>query len=316
MHTGFLLMTCLIVLMPVSCRQGREGVGPTVILALVNGVPIREDDFRFRLALETAKYGGYDSGDGEEFRDLKRSVLDRMIENRVIIDWGSKQGIALFDKDIAHGLEGLKRGYTNKEFEMMLEEKKIPFVKWRQLAEEIILVEKISKEVLSRKATVSDREVTAYYKEHPQEFRTEERVHVRHIVTDTPEKAKVLHDRLLKGENFAKLAINHSLSPDRSNGGDLGTFTRGTHPKEFDDICFSLKPGGVSPVVKSSYGYHIFKLLDKSRPSQIPLEEVSPRIKASLLKKRAQTVRAAWLEEIKQGAQIQVLADSLEELTL
>ena len=261
------------------------------------------------------KYGDFDTANEGDFRALKKEVLYRMIENRIIIDWGSKKGVALFDKDVAEGLAGLKRGYTDKEFEMMLEEKKIPLLKWRQMAEEIILVEKVSKEVLSKKVAVSDREVSAWYKEHPAEFRTEERVHVRHIVTDTPEKAKTLHDRILKGENFAKLAINHSLSPDRSNGGDLGYFSRGTHPKEFDDVCFSLKPGQVSPVVKSPYGYHIFKLLDKSRPTQIPLEEVAPRIKGLLIKDRAKRARASWLDEIKQGAQIQVLEESLEQLT-
>jgi len=71
----------------------------------------------------------------------------------------------------------------------------------------------------------------------------------------------------------------------------------------------------VSPVVKSPYGYHIFKLLDKSRPTQIPLEEVAPRIKGLLIKDRAKRARASWLDEIKQGAQIQVLEESLEQLT-
>ena len=119
-----ILFLSLVTLNAVSCHRGRDPSKPPVILALVNGVPILEEDFRFRVALEMEKYGDFDTANEGDFRALKKEVLYRMIENRIIIDWGSKKGVALFDKDVAEGLAGLKRGYTDKEFEMMLEEKK------------------------------------------------------------------------------------------------------------------------------------------------------------------------------------------------
>ena len=73
--------------------------------------------------------------------------------------------------------------------------------------------------------------------------------------------------RLLRqGEDFAKVAKEHSLSPDREQGGDLGFFAKGEMPPEFDAIVFKLAPGRISDLVQSDYGFHIF-LVAHRKPS-------------------------------------------------
>src|SRR5205823_4436502 len=80
--------------------------------------------------------------------------------------------------------------------------------------------------------------------------------------------------------------------PDGGRGGDLGWFARGTMPKVFDEACFSLKPGQVSGVMQSSYGYHLFKLLGRRPAKKRSLDEVQKEvIRKAFLEKKAQAER-------------------------
>lgn len=297
-----------------SCLARKEQPGLPAVVAFVNGQSIKEDELLFRIDLERAKYDEEIFAKPERFERLKKEILDRMIENRVLIDWGEKNGIVLTTEETAHGLEDLKKGYTGQEFEWMLEEKNIPVTRWRAMAEETLWVQKILKETLYPAVKVDKSDIQAYYNGHPDEFREEEKVRVRQIATDTEERARELSARLKQGENFAKLAMMHSISPDRSKGGDLGFFARGTYPKEFDDACFSLNIGEISPIVKSPYGFHLFKLIDRKPAGIRNLTEVFSQIESRLLQLRLGERYKAWKEDILAQSQIQIVEDALEKI--
>jgi len=89
-----------------------------------------------------------------------------------------------------------------------------------------------------------------------------DRVHCAHILVKTEQEAKMVLERLKKGEKFANMAAEGSLCPSRKRGGDLGIFTRGKMVKEFENAAFSLQKGETSPVVKTKFGYHIVKRLE------------------------------------------------------
>jgi peptidyl-prolyl cis-trans isomerase SurA len=78
------------------------------------------------------------------------------------------------------------------------------------------------------------------------------------------EKIEGIYERALKGEDFAKLAIIYSEDPgSASKGGDLGFVGRGELVTEFEGAAFRLRPGEISPIVKTKYGYHIIKMLEQ-----------------------------------------------------
>lgn len=160
---------------------------------------------------------------------------------------------------------------------------------------------------------VDEERIAEYYRTHQDEFRSPEEVKARHILI-RPEgegeeawaKARRRAEALLakakaKGVDFAALAREYSEDPgSKESGGDLGWFGRGRMVKEFEDAVFALKPGEVSELVRSQFGYHII-LLEEKKPAHLrPLEEVRELIRFKLTENLADaeaSKRATALKE-------------------
>lgn len=138
-------------------------------------------------------------------------------------------------------------------------------------------------------------EITAYYNAHQQEFAAPERVHAAHILIKLPANATAAEDaaarkkalavlaRAKAGDDFAGLAREYSDDPgSKASGGDLGVFGRGQMIKPFEDAAFGMTPGEVTGPVKTQFGYHIIKLIEKIPAGEQTLAEATPRIVTEL----------------------------------
>lgn len=94
-------------------------------------------------------------------------------------------------------------------------------------------------------------------------FPVREQVWARHILVETEETAKEIHQRLLDGEDFAALAAEFSTDGTASNGGDLGWFDKGTMVLPFEEAAWALELGEISAPVQSDFGWHIIQSLGK-----------------------------------------------------
>ena len=88
-------------------------------------------------------------------------------------------------------------------------------------------------------------------------------VRASHILVKTSQEAQDIQKRLSSGEKFEDLAKRFSKCPSGKNGGDLGFFSKGMMVKEFEDAAFSLSPGQVSPPIKTQFGFHLIKVIEK-----------------------------------------------------
>ena len=143
---------------------------------------------------------------------------------------------------------------------------------------------------------VTDADVAADYTANAETFRKGEEVHARHILykaegaNDAAQKSKAeaAVRRLKGGADFAALARAESDDPgSKANGGDLGAFPRGRMVKEFEEAAFAAKEKDIVGPVKSSFGYHVIQVLEKTGERVQPLFEVSAGIRARLQDERA-----------------------------
>ena len=134
----------------------------------------------------------------------------------------------------------------------------------------------------------SDDEIRAYYDSHPADFKSGEEVRVRQILVHDEGLANDIAGQLKKGASFEDLSAQHSLAPNAKKGGDIGFVSRGELPKMFEDVIFSLKPGGVSDVIRTDSTFHIFKVDERRPPGTIDLATAAPVIRERL---REETIR-------------------------
>ncbi|MFQ5905165.1 MAG: peptidylprolyl isomerase, partial [bacterium] len=140
------------------------------------------------------------------------------------------------------------------------------------------------------------------------QFNTE--IKIAHILTSSPDTARALLTRLKEGARFSALAKKYSLDPSGDAGGVTDYIRRGdmASAPELEDAAFALdKPGQLSGVVQSGYGYHIVKLISRRRlPKPAKLEDISDQIRDGLLIKKQKEVFENLIAELRTKTNVEV----------
>jgi peptidyl-prolyl cis-trans isomerase D len=174
----------------------------------------------------------------------------------------------------------------------------------------------IDVDALKSKVVVPAADIERAYNNSIEQYSTPEQVRASHILLKTDGKddaaVKAKAEEVLKqakgGADFAELAKKYSEDTDSAkNGGDLDYFGKGRMVPEFDQAAFAMEPGQISDLVKTQYGYHIIKVVDKKAATTRPLAEVRQQINDQLAYERAQAQAADLSETL--GKQISKPAD-------
>ncbi|HZJ30756.1 MAG TPA: peptidyl-prolyl cis-trans isomerase [Vicinamibacterales bacterium] len=167
----------------------------------------------------------------------------------------------------------------------------------------------LDREQARQTVAVPQADIQRYYNDNSQQYTTPERVRASHILLNTGGKdeaavrkqAEELLAKIKAGANFAELAKKYSEDPgSKEKGGDLDFFPRGQMVPEFEQAAFSLQPGQVSELVKTQYGFHIIKVVEKQAGSTQTLDQVRAQIQQTLaaqIADRQITDRARQLAE-------------------
>ncbi|MEP7307278.1 MAG: peptidyl-prolyl cis-trans isomerase [Acidobacteriota bacterium] len=159
----------------------------------------------------------------------------------------------------------------------------------------------IDQEALKAKTVVPQADIERAYNSSIEQYSTPEQIRASHILLKTEGKddaaVKAQAEDILKqakaGADFAALAKKYSEDETSAkNGGDLDFFGKGRMVPEFDQVAFALAPGQLSDPVKTSFGYHVIKVVDKKPGTTRPLTEVQTAITAQLATERAQAQAA------------------------
>jgi peptidyl-prolyl cis-trans isomerase C len=227
----------------------------------------------------------------EKTPQFKENLLQQYIQGIVISNLAKKEG---FDKN----------PQLNEQLEL--------------IKDNYIAIEYLKKEV-TNKVEVSEEDMKAYYESHKDEFNMPEMVRARHILIKTDpsasdndnkkarEKAEDILKQIKAGEDFAKLASDLSDDPgSKTKGGDLGFFPKGIMVKSFEDVAFSLKPGEVSGIVETQFGYHIIKVEEKKEAGMEPFDTAKEKIKQKLLPEPTKIKVKEFIDKAMKDANIEI----------
>ncbi len=202
---------------------------------------------------------------------------------------------------------------------------KDPEVKARldEVTKQILAQAYLEKKLLNQQR-VSEEEVKAYYEKHREKYQEPRAVRARHILIEVPQgatpeqekealkKAQRLRERILKGEDFAKLAQEYSADPGtKEKGGELGFFTQGQMVKEFEEAAFRLKPGEISEPVRTPFGYHLIQVEEIKEAKQRSFAEVKDRVREDLIQAKEEAALNKALKELAQKYGAKIYEDRL-----
>jgi len=265
-----------------ALAQARKPIEIDRVVAVVNDEAITLHELRSRVATIERQLRG--QGTQLPPRDImERQVLERMIVDRIQIQFARETGMHISDGELDAALRRIAEGnrMSLPDFRAALERDGIAWAKFREeIRSEMIVARLRDREVESR-IVVSDGEVDNFLA-NPQNAGAEVMVHLAHIVIRVPEQAdtaQLMRIRaraeqalglLARGEDFAKVAATYSDAPDGLSGGSMGTRPLDRLPTLYADAAQKLEPGGVSEILRSPAGFHILKLVGRSGGAAVP----------------------------------------------
>jgi peptidyl-prolyl cis-trans isomerase C len=236
-------------------------------VATVNGQAITEEDVR--IALDELASGLPQQMDAKQRRDY---AIDYLIDLKIVAGQAAKEKL----DDTA-------------DFRKRLDQTR-----------ERLLMETILTREGEKGAT--DEALRKFYDDTVKTLKTDQEVRARHILVENEAEAKAALERVRKGEDFAKVALELSKDPGSGKeGGDLGWFEKGRMVPEFSEAAFKLEKGQVSDLVKTQFGFHIIKVEDRRDKKPPEFDAVKDQLKRYMTQKAQQD----YVLKLREGVKVE-----------
>jgi len=288
------------------------------VLARVNGEAVTKADFD-RL-IKNMELRANQPVPAERRDEVYRKALEQLVTYTVLSQETRARKVNVTDAEIESGIQQMRAQFPNEEaFKKALESRGMTIDKLKADTRIDISINKMVEAEVSTQAPPTDAQVREFYDKNPDKFKQDEAVRASHILfrvdetadAETKKKAMDQAQSVLKqardGADFAELAKKHSADGSAQQGGDLNFFTRGQMVPPFDQAAFAMKPGEISDIVTTQFGYHIIKVTERRPAAAVPFEQVSGRIKEFLTDQQKQEKADAFIQSLKERAKIEVL---------
>jgi peptidyl-prolyl cis-trans isomerase SurA len=277
------------------------------VVASVDGDPITLHDLKTFAAINKVTLSDPGDLNSPETKSILKGVIsERLLESEVkkykdqIDDRQIDEYISNFEQ--SNGLTDAQlraqlqsHGHTNEEIRK----------KTRMELQKMIMIQK----EVRGKVNISPDEVKAYYDAHPEEFSVgKETFKLAQILIAVPAnatpaqveaarvKADSVHKQLVDGADFGKLARQYSDDDSKSQGGELGDFSRGDIVDPIQNAVDHMKGGEISEPIRTDHGFHIVKLEEHEQSGAKPFSEVSGQIQDKLVSQKAQQQFGTWVD--------------------
>jgi len=250
----------------------------------------------------------------EELIWIKNRVIDKIVKNSLLSQEIEKNNINVKEDILNRALKEAREGYPDGVFAKTLELENISIDDWEEAIKNNLLTNQLIEQQVNSKVHLGDKALLNYFDENVKKFYKKEQVKALHIMVETEDEIRQVQKELQrKQKTFSKLAQEFSLGPEAVKGGDLGYFEAGQMPEEFDDV-FKIKTGSVSDIIKTPYGFHLFKVVDKIKERQMGFDESKPMIEKILLQDLQDKAFRDWFFKLKKNSKIEVNYELLQKI--
>jgi len=231
--------------------------------------------------------------------ELSRMALERLIEEKLIDQEAKRSGIKAAAKEIDGAIEEIKRrnSATQEDMERALAKEGLTLEAFKKDIEKKIIRTKVIQWAVKVEPNMGEKELRDFYLKNSDRYRTEESYRPGHILFKVPKEAapeevreirakcqKVL-GKIKAGEDFGELAILYSEDISSKDRGDLGVFKKGELLPAFEKEALRLNIGEVSNIVRTDFGFHIIRLLDRRGGDPLPYEDVKEKVRQDYLER-------------------------------
>ncbi|MDD5542562.1 MAG: peptidylprolyl isomerase [Acidobacteriia bacterium] len=223
------------------------------------------------------------------------ALLDEALNDRLVLKEAVRQGITVSAKEVQEYLQNTSLTSPKSEIHPGSTPPSTP----EQRARDILLTEKYLNLLLATVPPISKADERRYYETHGAEFQEPERYHIEEILVKNEPLAEAVLQMLAKRKSFESLAQKYSENSMAKRGGDLGWFARGELPEQLEKAVWGLKPGAHSQIVKTDYGFHIFKVKEIRAGYQLSFDAARPGIQTALGQEHKNEILAQTIERLR-----------------
>lgn len=296
-----------------ACNFTRPSLSKKVVMD-VNGRQMTAQEFAAELAYRLRDQDALSAKDPKLVAVMKNKISEEFLVQTLTEAWARDNGVVVKAEELEAQIQAVQKGYPDDlSFQQALTDEGTTFKQWRDRLHSTLLQKQVSRKVVESAPAPNDKDLQDYYNANKGEFVERETAQVRQILVTTESDAKSIEQELKKGKSMATLAKKYSISPEAGQGGLVGWVEKGL--SDIFETAFRMKQGQRSPIIKSSFGYHIFEVAARKPSRNKSFNESKDDIKRILMEKRAQSLYLAWLEEQVRKARVfkdQAFIDALK----
>jgi len=256
----------------------------------------------------------------EQLQEVYRKVLERLIEEKLIDQEVKKNGIKISSKEVEATLEEVKRRNTatQEELERALAVEGLTLDAYKKQIEKGLQRKKLIHWSVKVEMKLGEKELRDFYQKNTDRYRPDESYRPCHILFVVPKgatleevkeikkKCQGVLEKIKGGSDFGEMALLYSQDTSNKDMGDLGYFKKGELIPPFEREALRLKIGEVSGIVRTEFGFHIIKLLDRKGGEPLPFEEVKERIQADYYESEMEKAYKQYLSTLKERSIIEI----------
>jgi parvulin-like peptidyl-prolyl isomerase len=276
------------------------------IIAVVNNEAISASDLENFMTLTRMQMSSELQGEALEkkIQEMKNDLLERLIEDRLIIQEAKKSKIQADEYRVKAKLNELKRQYASEqEFQSALKDQGLIESDLTERIREQLLMYSIIEEKVRSKVIVKPSEINEYYTRNIKDFMVSEQRDFQSLVVENGEIAKSLSQALKAGKDIVQLAQEQNLK--------VNTFSAHRQELKIDieEVLFLMNKGDISDPILINDKFYVFKLVNINAPRQQTIAEVQDRVSSAIYELKLQEALSEWVEGLKKKAYIKMMEE-------